>query len=61
MNKNLSAPSARPACRDNIYEGYDEDFSTYVKTKLAFKVSPKVRIKKMIPLSVKNALKKIKG
>ena len=58
MNKNLSAPSQRPSCRDSIYDGYDGDFSVYVKTKLAFKVSIKTRIKKMIPLSVKKALRK---
>lgn len=60
MNKNLSAPSARPDCRDTIYDGYDGDFELYLKTKLAFRINPKTKIKKMIPLSVKKALKSIK-
>ena len=60
MNKNLSAPSHRPDCRDTIYEGFDKDFDTYVKTKLSYKVDPKMKIKKMIPMGLKNALKKLK-
>ncbi len=60
MNKNLSAPSRRPECRDTIYEGFDKDFDSYVKTKLSFKVDPKMKIKKMIPMGIKNALKKLK-
>lgn len=41
-------------CRDTIYDGFDGlDFDSYVKTKLAFKVNPKTKIKKMIPLGVK--------
>lgn len=61
MNKNLSAPSKRPDCRDSIYEGYDSaNFDEYVRTKLAFKIDPKTKIKKMIPLGVKDNLKKFK-
>ena len=54
MNSNLVVASERPACRDTIYDGFDDlDFDSYVKTKLAFKVNPKTKIKKMIPLGVK--------
>lgn len=60
MNSNLVHPSKRPECRDTIYEGFDSgDFETYVKTKLAFKINPKTKIKKMIPLGVKRFLKKL--
>ena len=47
MNSNLVVASERPACRDTIYDGFDGlDFDSYVKTKLAFKVNPKTKIKK---------------
>lgn len=60
MNSNLVVASERPACRDTIYDGFDGlDFDSYVKTKLAFKVNPKTKIKKMIPLGVKRVLKKL--
>ena len=60
MNSNLVMASERPACRDTIYDGFDGlDFDSYVKTKLAFKVNPKTKIKKMIPLGVKRVLKKL--
>lgn len=58
MNGNLVAPSKRPDCRDNIYDGFDGDFELYLKTKLRFKINPKVKIKKMIPYSIKKLIKK---
>lgn len=61
MNGNLIAPSKRPSCRDDIYDGIDGDFDEYVKTKLKFKINPKTIIKKMIPKSVKNIILKITG
>lgn len=57
MNGNLVAPSQRPECRDKIYDGYNGDFDKYVKTKLSFKINPKTKIKKMIPMSIKRLLK----
>lgn len=61
MNSNLVYPSERPACRDTIYDGFDKgNFETYVKTKLAFKINPKTKIKKMIPLGVKRFLRKLR-
>lgn len=61
MNKNLSAPSARPECRSGIYDGIDGDLNTYFTTKLAFKVDPKVKLKKMLPPGLKDAVRKIKS
>lgn len=61
MNSNLVHPSERPACRDSIYDGFDcGNFETYAKTKLAFKINPKTKIKKMIPLGVKRFLRKLR-
>lgn len=61
MNANLVHPSKRPSCRDSIYDGFDcGNFETYVKTKLAFKINPKTKIKKMIPLGVKRFLRKLR-
>ena len=60
MNKNLSSPSARPECRDTIYDGIDGNFEEYVKTKLAYKINYKTKLKKMIPLKLKNKLKALK-
>lgn len=59
LNGNLSAPTERPKCRDTIYDGIGGDFDIYVKTKLAYKVNPKTKIKKMIPLSVKRKILKL--
>lgn len=61
MNKNLSVPSERPACRDGIYEGIEGDLQRYFTEKLAFSVSPKMKIKQMIPPGLKRAVKKIKS
>lgn len=58
MNGNLVAPSERPDCRDSIYEGYNGNFDEYIKTKLSYKINPKTKIKKMIPLSIKKLLKR---
>ena len=61
MNSNLVHPSKRPSCRDSIYDGFDcGNFETYAKTKLAFKINPKTKIKKMIPLGVKRFLRKLR-
>lgn len=61
MNANLVHPSKRPSCRDSIYDGFDcGNFETYAKTKLAFKINPKTKIKKMIPLGVKRFLRKLR-
>lgn len=61
MNANLVHPSKRPSCRDSIYDGFDcGNFETYAKTKLAFKINPKTKIKKMIPLGVKKFLRKLR-
>lgn len=61
MNANLVHPSKRPSCRDSIYDGFDcGNFGTYAKTKLAFKINPKTKIKKMIPLGVKRFLRKLR-
>lgn len=57
-NSNLVAPSKRPQCRDSIYDGIDGDFDHYVKTKLKFKINPKTKIKKMIPVSLKQKILK---
>ncbi len=61
MNKNLKEPSSRPECRDGIYDGIDGDINRYFETKLAFKINPKTKLKKAIPLGIKNAVKKIKS
>ena len=61
MNKNLREPSARPDCRDTIYEGVDGDLNAYFTTKLAYKVNPKTKLKKMIPTGLKDTIKKIKS
>lgn len=61
MNANLVHPSKRPSCRDSIYDGFDcGNFETYAKTKLALKINPKTKIKKMIPLGVKRFLRKLR-
>ena len=61
MNANLVHPSKRPSCRDSIYDGFDcGNFETYAKTNLAFKINPKTKIKKMIPLGVKRFLRKLR-
>lgn len=59
MNGNLVAPSKRPSCRDSIYDGMDGDFDLYVKTKLKFKINPKTKIKKMIPVLFKQKILKL--
>lgn len=61
FNGNLSAPSQRPACRDTAYDGIDGDFDLYVKTKLAFKMNSKTKIKQMIPPKVKRRILKLIG
>ncbi len=61
LNKNLREPSARPDCRDTIYEGIDGDIDEYFSSKLAFKTNPKTRLKKMIPTGLKDTIKKIKS
>ncbi len=61
LNKNLCAPPKRPSCRDGIYDGIDKDLNTYFNNKLAYKVDPKTKIKTMIPVGLKNALKKLKS
>lgn len=57
MNKNLSAPAKRPACRDDIYKGIDGDFNKYISEKLAVKIGLKSRIKTLIPISLKGKIK----
>lgn len=57
MNKNLSAPSSRPECRDTIYDGYDGDFDKYVSEKLTTSKQLKRRIKALIPISLKGKIK----
>lgn len=59
LNENLSVPSERPLCRDTIYEGIDDDFNTYIKTKLAFKIDPKTKLKKMVPPTIKRRILKL--
>lgn len=59
FNGKLVAPSERPTCRDTIYDGIDGDFDAYVKTKLAFKVSVKTRLKKMVPSKLKRRILKL--
>lgn len=59
LNGNLTAPSERPACRDTIFDGLDGDFDVYVKTKLAFKINPKTKLKKMIPPKMKRMILKL--
>lgn len=58
MNGNLVESSKRPLCRDTIYDGFDGDFDSYINTKLAFKINPKTKIKKMIPVKLKDIIKK---
>lgn len=57
MNKNLSAPSHRPDCRDTIYDGFDGDFDSYVMKKLYVKPNMKRKLKALIPISVKGKIK----
>lgn len=57
MNKNLSAPSHRPDCRDTIYDGFDGDFDSYVMQKLYVKPNMKRKLKALIPISVKGKIK----
>lgn len=57
MNKNLSAPSSRPVCRNGIYEGFDGDFEKYVAQKLYVKPDVKRKIKAIVPVSLKGKIK----
>lgn len=57
MNKNLSAPSSRPDCRNGIYEGFDGDFEKYVAQKLYVKPDIKRKIKAIVPVSLKGKIK----
>lgn len=59
MNKNLSAPSSRPDCRNSIYEGFDGDFEEYVAKKLYVKPDIKRKIKAVVPVSLKGRIKHI--
>lgn len=59
MNGNLAAPSKRPACRDNIYDGLDGDINKYVAEKLKMDSTMKKRIKMLVPVSVKGKIKHI--
>ncbi len=62
MNHNLIAPTTRPACRDTIYDGYDEDFDRYVRQKLSVGPQLKTRLKRMIPKTVKARIRRfLKG
>lgn len=57
MNKNLSAPSSRPDCRNCIYDGIDGNFDEYVTQKLYVKPDLKRKIKAVLPVSFKGKIK----
>lgn len=59
QNANLVRPTARPDCRDTIYDGMNGDFDAYVKTKLSPGPTMKKRIKLLVPIKLKARIKSI--
>lgn len=60
LNSNLVSKPERPACRDTIYDGIDDDFDEFIKNNLKFKVNPLKRIIMLIPSDIKVKLKRLK-